>query len=102
FSDEAAVLSCGVWQSAHCTTLVNRLRPLAMEDGPPGDDVEAAGWSRKRMKAAKATMSLGVATEEAPKLVESSGVPLKMQEGGRVSPGLARSLVKSSLVTPCS
>jgi hypothetical protein len=68
-------------------------------EGLPGiPAIEGTGGARKRMKFENSTMSLGSWSPERLKLVESSGVEFKRQAAG----GLARSLGKSSLVTPIS
>src|SRR5579862_3715468 len=64
---------------------------------------EGWGWSRKRIKSPKATMSLGPDTVEVTsKLVVSSGDGFIRHPAGSGFGGYPRSLGKSSLVMPIS
>src|SRR5437773_4327847 len=70
--EETGVREVGLWQSAQ-PVLTNLLAPFRVEsDCGPG-----VGWLRKRAKNSNIMMSAGSLVELLPKLVWSSGMPLK-------------------------
>src|SRR5260370_6021892 len=72
---EACVVSDGVWQLAQPMAL-KRLRPLAIDVGPPGEVVEGVGWSRNCMNALNSPASLVTVEAVGPaRFAISSGDP---------------------------
>src|SRR5260370_24086561 len=107
---EACVVSDGVWQLAQPMAL-KRLRPLAIDVGPPGEVVEGVGWSRNCMNALNSPASLVTVEAVVPsECVMSSGEPTPArfrQFAGNPppnwsSPGSGRSCGNRSLELPRS
>src|SRR5260370_23432755 len=85
---EACVVSDGVWQLVQPMAL-KRLRPLAIDVGPPGEVVEGVGWSRNCMNALNSPASLVT--------VEAVGPSECVMSSGEAAPARVMDMARSPL-----